>query len=109
MFYFLRMRCRGRCRRRGRCAAVSAAGIHDDAGAFPGFNELFAGVRAVELQNEIVQASYLFHQIGGVAGKQVLLTFGLLSPNKGIEYALRALPAIIRKFPTIVDIVHKQE
>ena len=83
--------------------------IHDDAGAFPGFNELFAGVRAVELQNEIVQVSYLFHQIGGVAGKQVLLTFGLLSPNKGIEYALRALPAIIRKFPTIVDIVHKQE
>ena len=31
----------------------------------------------------------------GVAGKQVLLTFGLLSPNKGIEYALRALPDII--------------
>jgi glycosyltransferase involved in cell wall biosynthesis len=32
----------------------------------------------------------------GVSGKQVLLTFGLLSPNKGIEYALRALPHIIR-------------
>jgi glycosyltransferase involved in cell wall biosynthesis len=41
----------------------------------------------------------------GVAGKQVLLTFGLLSPNKGIEYALRALPAIIREFPNIVYIV----
>ncbi|MCU0785532.1 MAG: glycosyltransferase family 4 protein [Verrucomicrobia bacterium] len=40
-----------------------------------------------------------------VAGKQVLLTFGLLSPNKGIEYALRALPDIIREFPTIVYIV----
>jgi glycosyltransferase involved in cell wall biosynthesis len=40
-----------------------------------------------------------------VAGKQVLLTFGLLSPNKGIEYALRALPAIIREFPNIVYIV----
>ncbi len=35
----------------------------------------------------------------GVAGKQVLLTFGLLSPNKGIEYALRALPDIIAEFP----------
>ena len=34
-----------------------------------------------------------------VAGKQVLLTFGLLSPNKGIEYALRALPEIIKEFP----------
>ena len=41
----------------------------------------------------------------GVAGKQVLLTFGLLSPNKGIEFALRALPDIIREFPDIVYIV----
>ncbi|HZZ57160.1 MAG TPA: glycosyltransferase family 4 protein, partial [Opitutaceae bacterium] len=40
-----------------------------------------------------------------VAGKQVLLTFGLLSPNKGVEYALRALPAIVREFPDIVYIV----
>ncbi len=40
-----------------------------------------------------------------VAGKQVLLTFGLLSPNKGIEFALRALPEIIREFPNIVYIV----
>lgn len=41
----------------------------------------------------------------GVAGKKVLLTFGLLSPNKGIEYALRALPDIIREIPNIVYIV----
>ncbi|HTQ51167.1 MAG TPA: glycosyltransferase, partial [Candidatus Acidoferrales bacterium] len=40
-----------------------------------------------------------------VVGKQVLLTFGLLSPNKGIEYALRALPDIIREFPNVVYIV----
>ena len=40
-----------------------------------------------------------------VAGKQVLLTFGLLSPNKGIEFALRALPDIIKEFPNIVYIV----
>lgn len=40
-----------------------------------------------------------------VAGKQVLLTFGLLSPNKGIEYALRALPEMIRQFPGVVYIV----
>jgi glycosyltransferase involved in cell wall biosynthesis len=40
-----------------------------------------------------------------VAGKQVLLTFGLLSPNKGIEYALQALPEIIKEFPNIVYIV----
>lgn len=41
----------------------------------------------------------------GVAGKQVLLTFGLLSPNKGIEYALKALPDIIREFPNLMYIV----
>ncbi len=41
----------------------------------------------------------------GVAGRQVLLTFGLLSPNKGIEYALRALPDIIHEFPNVVYIV----
>jgi len=41
----------------------------------------------------------------GVAGKQVLLTFGLLSPNKGVEFALRALPDIIREFPNVVYIV----
>jgi glycosyltransferase involved in cell wall biosynthesis len=40
-----------------------------------------------------------------VAGKRVLLTFGLLSPNKGIEYSLRALPDIIREFPNVVYIV----
>jgi Glycosyl transferases group 1 len=34
-----------------------------------------------------------------------LLTFGLLSPNKGIEFALRALPDIIREFPNVVYIV----
>ncbi len=41
----------------------------------------------------------------GVAGKQVLLTFGLLSPNKGIEFGLRALPDVIREFPNAVYIV----
>jgi glycosyltransferase involved in cell wall biosynthesis len=41
----------------------------------------------------------------GVEGKQVLLTFGLLSPNKGIEYAIEALPAILAKHPNVVYIV----
>jgi glycosyltransferase involved in cell wall biosynthesis len=41
----------------------------------------------------------------GVAGKHVALTFGLLAPNKGIEYALRAIPAVLREFPNFVYIV----
>jgi glycosyltransferase involved in cell wall biosynthesis len=38
----------------------------------------------------------------GVAGKHVVLTFGLLSPNKGIEYVLHALPEVIHEFPNLV-------
>ena len=35
----------------------------------------------------------------------VLLTFGLLSPNKGIENVLNALPEILAEFPEVVYIV----
>ena len=41
----------------------------------------------------------------GAEGRPVLLTFGLLSPNKGIEYVLNALPAIVREFPNVLYIV----
>jgi glycosyltransferase involved in cell wall biosynthesis len=35
----------------------------------------------------------------GFAGKQVALTFGLLSPGKGIEAVIEALPAIVEDHP----------
>jgi glycosyltransferase involved in cell wall biosynthesis len=41
----------------------------------------------------------------GVESKLVLLTFGLLSPNKGIEHVLNALPEILAAFPNVVYIV----
>jgi len=41
----------------------------------------------------------------GTEGKSVLLTFGLLSPNKGIENVIRALPAILAQHPDVVYIV----
>jgi glycosyltransferase involved in cell wall biosynthesis len=41
----------------------------------------------------------------GVEGRLVLLTFGLLSPNKGIEHVLNALPQILAEFPNVVYIV----
>jgi glycosyltransferase involved in cell wall biosynthesis len=41
----------------------------------------------------------------GVHGKSVILTFGLLSADKGIEYAIEALPAILEKFPDTVYVV----
>ena len=41
----------------------------------------------------------------GLSGKKVLLTFGLLSPNKGIEHVLHALPEIVAEFPEVVYIL----
>ena len=41
----------------------------------------------------------------GVEGKFVGLTFGLLSPNKGIETVLKALPEVIREVPNFVYII----
>jgi glycosyltransferase involved in cell wall biosynthesis len=41
----------------------------------------------------------------GVEGKAVLLTFGLLSPNKGIENVIRALPQILSRHKNVVYIV----
>jgi glycosyltransferase involved in cell wall biosynthesis len=40
-----------------------------------------------------------------VEGKTVLLTFGLLSPNKGIENVVKALPKILEQYPELVYIV----
>lgn len=51
-----------------------------------------------------VDPTYFKDQFG-VEGRVVLLTFGLLSPNKGIEYVLNALPDILAEFPDVVYIV----
>jgi hypothetical protein len=41
----------------------------------------------------------------GVEGKLVLLTFGLLSPDKGIEHVIDALPGILARHPEAVYVV----
>jgi glycosyltransferase involved in cell wall biosynthesis len=41
----------------------------------------------------------------GVEGKAVLLTFGLLSPNKGIENVIQALPQILSRHKNVVYLV----
>jgi glycosyltransferase involved in cell wall biosynthesis len=41
----------------------------------------------------------------GVGGKTVILTFGLLSPDKGIEHVIDAMPAILAVHPETVYIV----
>ena len=41
----------------------------------------------------------------GVAGQRMLLTFGLLGPNKGVETVIRALPALVAAHPDLVYFV----
>lgn len=43
--------------------------------------------------------------IFGVEGKTVLLSFGLLSPSKGIENVISAMPNILKKHPNVVYII----
>jgi glycosyltransferase involved in cell wall biosynthesis len=41
----------------------------------------------------------------GVDGRPLILTFGLLSPDKGIEHVIDALPTILSHYPDVVYIV----
>jgi glycosyltransferase involved in cell wall biosynthesis len=41
----------------------------------------------------------------GVAGRPMMLTFGLLSPGKGIEHGIEALPAILEQHPDLVYVI----
>ncbi len=41
----------------------------------------------------------------GTEGKEVLLTFGLLSPNKGIENVIQALPKILSRHSNVVYMI----
>jgi len=49
--------------------------------------------------------SNFFKDQFGVEGRRVLLTFGLLSPGKGLEYAIDALPPVVQKHPDVVYII----
>ena len=51
-----------------------------------------------------VDANFYKDQFG-VEGRRVVLTFGLISPGKGIEHAIRALPEVVRVFPDLVYII----
>jgi glycosyltransferase involved in cell wall biosynthesis len=48
----------------------------------------------------------------GLEGRTVLSTFGLLSHDKGIQYAIKALPEIVKEYPNtlylIIGVTHPQ-
>ncbi|MFH1225851.1 MAG: glycosyltransferase family 4 protein, partial [bacterium] len=41
----------------------------------------------------------------GLQGRLVITTFGMLSRNKGIQYAIRALPPVVAKYPNLLYLV----
>lgn len=41
----------------------------------------------------------------GLKGKKILMSHGLINPDKGIEDAIKALPKIIKKFPEAVYLI----
>ena len=51
-----------------------------------------------------VDSSYYKHKFG-MDGRKTILTFGLLSKNKGIELMLQALPKIVEQDPSVLYII----
>lgn len=45
---------------------------------------------------------WMFRDAMGLAGRRVLMTFGLLGPGKGLERVIEALPAIVARHPEVV-------
>jgi len=71
-----------------------AQGIARDKIAF-----IHHGIHAIDADREAEKERL------GLSGRSLILTFGLLSPNKGIETAIRALPAVVRDFPDVTYLV----
>lgn len=51
-----------------------------------------------------VDSNYYKHKFG-MEGRRTILTFGLLSKNKGIEVMLQAMPAIIEADPSVLYVI----
>jgi len=46
-----------------------------------------------------------YKDLFSVEGRKVVLTFGLLGPSKGLETAINAMPAVVKKHPDVVYII----
>ena len=52
-----------------------------------------------------VESNKIKPTLFGLKGKIVLSTFGLISRGKGVEYAIKALPEVVKKHPEIIYLV----
>ncbi len=41
----------------------------------------------------------------GFESKTILMSFGMINPNKGFEYTIDALPEVVKKFPTLLYLI----
>ncbi len=81
--------------RKGEAFLKSVYGVPDDKIAF-----IHHGVPEIEFgSGEHYKANM------GLRGRRMILTFGLLSPNKGIEYMIKALPPLVEKHPDVVFVL----
>jgi len=46
-----------------------------------------------------------FKRVFGLQNREVLMTFGLLSPNKGVEYVLEALRTVVKEHPEVIYLI----
>lgn len=60
------------------------------------------GIPSVEYRPELGRAAKARF---GFAGRTLLSTFGLINPDKGIEYAIQALPSLVARHPNLLYLV----
>jgi glycosyltransferase involved in cell wall biosynthesis len=51
------------------------------------------------------KAPGVYNKLFGLEDKDVILTFGLLGPDKGIESMIKAMPAIVEKNPNVMYLI----
>ncbi|MDY7037572.1 MAG: glycosyltransferase family 4 protein [Thermodesulfobacteriota bacterium] len=68
-----------------------------------------SGDKITFIPHEIPDVSFgkpgMYNDLFGIKGKDMILTFGLLGPGKGIENMIRAMPAIVEKHPNSVYVI----
>jgi len=57
------------------------------------------------IPDTIYEEQGLYNNVLGLEGKEIIFTFGLLGPGKGLEVMIEAMPAIVKKNPNAVYLI----